>query len=109
VYWDSGSGRVADNLIEHNVAYGVHLYPDASGVVVEGNTIRNHGRDGIIVGDASSRNLIRGNVVSRNRLGIRSYELTGAGNVVQDNEVRDNREGDLRETSGLLLRGNVTG
>jgi parallel beta-helix repeat protein len=107
VYWDSGSGRVAGNLIEHNLAYGVHLYPDASGVTVEGNTIRNHGRDGIIVGDGATRNLIRGNVVSRNRLGIRSYELTGTGNVVQDNEVRDNREGDLRETAGLTLRGNI--
>lgn len=109
VYWDSGSGRVADNLIEHNLAYGVHLYPEASGVVVEGNTIRDHGRDGIIVAESSNRNLIRGNVVSRNRLGIRSYELRGAGNVVQDNEVRDNREGDLSETGGLTLRGNVTG
>jgi parallel beta-helix repeat protein len=109
IYWDSGSGRVAGNLVEHNLAYGVHLYPDASGVVVEDNTIRGHGRDGVIIADHASRNIIRGNLVTGNRLGIRGYDLSGTGNVVQDNQVLGNREGDLGETGGLILRGNITG
>jgi parallel beta-helix repeat protein len=109
IYWDSGSGRIAGNLVEHNHAFGVHLYPDATGVVVEDNTIRNNGRDGVIVSERSSHNLITGNLVSGNRLGIRSYELTGAGNVVRDNQVWANHEGNLVETDGLILQRNITG
>jgi parallel beta-helix repeat protein len=109
IYWDSGSGRIAENLVEHNHAYGVHLYPDASGVVVEGNTIRNNGRDGVIVAARSSNNLIVGNLVTGNRLGIRSYDLTGLGNIVRGNQLSGNREGNLRETRGLILQGNISG
>jgi parallel beta-helix repeat protein len=108
IYWDSGSGRIAGNLVEHNHAYGVHLYPDASGVVVEGNTIRNNGRDGVIVSDRSSHNLIVGNLVTGNRLGIRSYDLTGVGNIVRGNQLSGNREGNLRETRGFILQSNIT-
>lgn len=35
IYFDSGSGLVANNVIEHNYAHGVQLYPSPHDVSVE--------------------------------------------------------------------------
>lgn len=89
VYVSSGSsGRVADNLIADNFAWGVQLYPDVRGVTVVGNTILGNGNGGVIVANESADNLIVRNVVVGNReYGIRGYRLTGTGNRAVDNLV----------------------
>ena len=103
IYWSSGSGRVIGNRIEHNVAYGVHLYPEASGVLVQDNHISRHGRGGVIVAEHASNNLIVGNSITANREGIKTYALTGTGNVARDNRVWAN-ETNYGNTAGLALR-----
>ena len=52
IYWDATAGTgnlIANNVIEHNVAMGVQLYPAPAGVVVEQNTIVNNGNYAMVV------------------------------------------------------------
>jgi hypothetical protein len=88
VYWFSGTGVIAENRIEGNVAYGVQLYPEAEHVQVTHNTISGNGRGGVIVSGESAHNEISNNLVADNgEYGIRAYSLTGAGNVARDNLI----------------------
>lgn len=103
VYFASGSGRVTDNRIEHNLSYGIQLYPSAHDVVVADNTIERHGRGGIIVADRARKNAIVRNQVRNNRVGIRTHDLSGAGNVARDNHVSGNWEANFGEIAGLAL------
>lgn len=106
VYWCAGSGTVSNNLIENNVAYGVHLYPEADEVVVDGNTITGHGRGGIIVANTSSQNQLINNVVADNAMyGIRAYDLSGKGNVARDNLLWNN--GENISGSGIAYSGTL--
>jgi hypothetical protein len=96
IYWDSGSGLVANNVIEHNVARGVQLYPDASGVAVLHNTIVRNGRSGVQLGDGASDNIVANNVIAFNGgSGIRSDDLSGAGNLATGNLLWGNAEGNV--------------
>lgn len=91
VYWDSGSGLVANNLIEDNLARGVQLFPEPSGVTVAFNTIVENGKAGVQVGEQGSDNLIVNNVIAFNGdLGVRSSDLSGDGNLVVTNLLWDN-------------------
>jgi Periplasmic copper-binding protein (NosD) len=104
IYWSSGSGRVIGNRIEHNVAYGVQLYPEADNVLVQDNHISGHARGGLIIAEQAANNLIVGNSITANREGIKTYALTGTGNVARDNRVWANSEANYGNTSGLALR-----
>jgi parallel beta-helix repeat protein len=104
IYWFSGSGRVIGNRVSDNLAYGVHLYPQASGVRVQDNHISGHGRGGVIVAEQASNNLIVGNSITDNREGIKTYALSGGGNVARDNRVWNNWQADFGVTKGLALR-----
>jgi hypothetical protein len=106
IYFESGSGLVADNLIEHNVAHGVQLYPEPANVTVRSNTITANGRAAIIFGEQASANEIVGNVITGNHEGIRTWELTGAGNVVRDNRLWGNRNGNFVDAAPLARGGN---
>lgn len=91
IYWSRGSGLVAENVIEHNVARGVQLYPAADGVSVANNTIVDNGKAGVQVGgESSSISVVNNIVVDNGDLGIRSSSLTGtddraAGNLLWNN------------------------
>lgn len=81
IYWSSGSGLIAGNVVEHNVARGVQLYPSASDVLVANNTIVDNGKAGVQVGGDSSGVSIVNNIVADNGdRGIRSSGLTGSDN-----------------------------
>jgi hypothetical protein len=105
VYWSSGSGLVANNVIENNFAYGVHLYPDAAGVVVEQNTIVGNDKGGVIIAEAAANNRVLNNVIAGNALsGIKGYALTGGGNVAQGNLLWSNSRN--FEGAGIALSSN---
>ncbi len=108
IYWGDGSGLVAGNLITDNVSFGVQLYPGASGVRVQWNTIAANDKAGVVVGDTASQNTIANNIVADNQEnGIRSSGLTGTGNLVQSNDVWGNGSGNLgQEADGLTLQNN---
>jgi hypothetical protein len=117
IYWAHGAGGlIGNNVIERNAGFGIHLYPDADGVLVTQNTVTASGRSGVIVaGDkeaASDRNVIVNNISAFNgELGIRSSwdGPTGTGDVVQNNVLFGNTAGD-RPTgtyaAGLDVRSN---
>lgn len=96
VYWDSGSGLLAGNLIEANYAYGVQLYPTPHDVKVLRNTIVRNGKGGVVIADEARDNLISHNVIAFHALhGIRVWELTGDGNAAVDNVFAWNGEADI--------------
>jgi hypothetical protein len=109
IYFSRGSGLIANNVIEHNLAFGVQLYPAPAHVTVAHNTIVGHGRSGVIVATAAADNLIVNNVIANNRQeAVRSYALTGLGNRVVRNLAWGNGEGNLGiSIDGLQLVDNL--
>jgi hypothetical protein len=107
IYWCSGSGTIAGNRIEGNVAYGIQLYPSATHVLVSHNTVAGNGRGGIIVSREAAFTEISNNLVVDNReYGIRTYELTGAGNVARENLIWNS--GRATDGSGISFSGTVS-
>jgi len=109
IYWDSGSGLVANNVVERNVARGIQLYPEPSGVVVTHNTIVANGRAGVQLGDRATGNVVVNNIVVFNGdRGIRSASLSGSGNRASTNLVWGN-VGEVEELgTGLVLTETLT-
>jgi hypothetical protein len=107
IYWDAGTGVVANNLIESNLAFGVHLYRAPAGVKVVSNTIVRNGRSGVIVAARAAHNLIVNNIVALNGRAAIAFDLTGAGNRVAGNLFWSNGTGALSATDGLQLSGNL--
>lgn len=67
IYWDAttgGGNLIANNVIEHNVAMGIQLYPAPADVVVEENTIVSNGNYGMVV--YGSHHQIVNNILSNN-------------------------------------------
>jgi len=111
IYFASGSGLIADNVIEHNYAFGIHLYPSPHDVVVEHNTIVGHGKAGIIVGaepgyPAPTNNRIVNNILASNsQNAVTSYGPIGTGNTVQNSIFWAN--GTSGATTGLTVSGTI--
>ena len=96
IYVSSSTSMViANNLIERNLAYGIHIYPDATdGARVFQNTVVAQGRSGLVLSGASSRNLIANNIFALNQeYGIREDELNGTDNEAIRNLFYGNRRG----------------
>lgn len=117
INWVQGSGSIANSVIVHNYAYGVHLAPFAKNVRVTLNTIVGNGHSGVIIADCDPRensplgglhcatppnvdfatnNLVDNNIIANNCTdlafsqfcsGVGSFLLTFAGN---GNRVRNN-------------------
>jgi len=120
LYWSHGSyGLIANNVVEDNAAYGIHLYPAADDLIVTSNTIVSSGKSGIIVSgtgtETSDRNLVVNNIVAFNaEYGIRSYygSLVGSGNSAKNNLGYQNGSGDFATGSlakGLTFSGSISG
>jgi len=113
IYFGSGSGLIANNIIEHNYAFGVQLYPSARDVRVEHNTIVKNGRAGVIIasepGQAqplSANNRVVNNIIASNtQNAVTSYGTIGPGNIVENNIFWAN--GTAGSTAGLTMRGNI--
>jgi type III secretion system FlhB-like substrate exporter len=110
IYWANGSGVIANNIIKHNYAYGVHLYPSPDHVLVENNTITNQtGRGGIIVANGSSNTVIANNILSDNLYGIKVYSLTGTNNIADTNLFWNNSGGNIVDNIGLTVTNSISG
>lgn len=105
VYWASGSGLIANNLVSQNVARGVQLFPYARQVTVTQNTIVGNGRAGVQVGEQASYNWIVNNIIAWNGdHGIRSSSLTGSNNRANRNLLWGNGGGPFQPDDGLTIR-----
>ncbi|MEJ7862507.1 MAG: right-handed parallel beta-helix repeat-containing protein [Pyrinomonadaceae bacterium] len=125
IYFASGSGLIANNIVEHNWSFGVHIYPSASNVTVQQNTIIKNGKSGVIIGgqttDCSSttgcppqptNNIVVNNILALNgQHAIHSYELTTTGHIVRNNLFWQNAAGDIpsdeRLRRGLTFQNNI--
>ncbi len=111
IYWGSGrGGLIANNLIIHNLAHGIQLYPSGSQVTVEQNTIVDNGKSGVMIAGSANHDTIIDNIVAGNGdNSIRSFEPQGAHNLVENNLVWGNGSGNIgTETRGLKLWHNIT-
>ncbi|MEJ7860755.1 MAG: right-handed parallel beta-helix repeat-containing protein [Pyrinomonadaceae bacterium] len=116
IYFGSGSGLIANNIIEYNWSYGIQLYPSASNVIVQQNTIIKNVQSGVIIDNCApvgcapqpTNNLVVNNIIAFNKVHAfqSSVRLTGAtGNVIKNNLFWGNEAGDIpsdeRLTRGL--------
>ena len=115
---ESSGGLIANNIVDHNLGFGIQLYPHAVATLVTSNTIVANGRmdgapaSGVIVGGAgSSGNQIVNNIVAWNgQAGVRSLQPLGLGNAVFTNLGFADSNGDFPATlsGGLFVHDNVT-
>jgi len=91
------------NLIKHNVARGIQLYEYPTGITITNNTIVGNGKAGIQFSEETSECIAVNNIVGSNGYGIRGYELSGTGNIVQNNLLWRNWRGNLVFTENLTL------
>lgn len=111
IYWgstDGGENLIANNLIEHNRAKGLQLYPDATDVIVTQNTIVANGDYGIkVAGRTSDRITIVNNIVALN--GNRQIRLeVGDGSEVRRNIMYspDPRRSGVANKTGSVVADN---
>lgn len=80
IYWSSGAGgMIANNIVEHNYAYGIHMYPEPMGQVITENTVVGNGRSGIILSGAQNVTVVN-NISAWNQFaGIRTGSLGCSG------------------------------
>jgi parallel beta-helix repeat protein len=115
IYLEGSVGAVIrGNLIHDNADWGVHLYPDARATLVAGNVINNNGGGVIFAGEgdeASSDNLVTGNVISNS---VNTYNLeswwggaVGTGNVATKNCLWGGAEGNIAEEVGFTAYDNL--
>jgi hypothetical protein len=121
-YVADGSALIANNVVEHNLAFGVQLYPHPTQTETVQNTVVDNGESGILVGGDGSDPPPSGNRILFNisvgngwnapadGYGIRSgsdYQL-GSGNVVAGNLVFGNSAAPFADpVGGLQLGRNV--
>jgi len=103
IYWDSGSGIVAGNVIAGNVARGVQLYRFPHDVAVVQNTIVGNGRAGIQFAQGTESSVAGWNILAYNgQTGVRSDSLSGAGNRSTGNMAWANARGDFEDMGDRL-------
>ena len=106
IYWSSGSGLIANNVIDRNVAFGIHLYKAPHDVRIANNTITRHGRAGILFANDTRDSLAVNNVVTNNQIGIYTYSLVGLGNTAVNNLTWGNTQSNVNVT-GVPVTGNI--
>lgn len=107
-------GMVKNNVIYHIAAAGIHLWHDATNVIVANNTVAGS-NTGIVVGGGdfyhtkgpNDHTEVYNNIVYDNKNGILEQGSTGKHNRYRNNLVFQNTEGDWRLGSGMVHRGTV--
>ena len=115
ICWRVKQGTFEDNLFIGNVRNGISIGHKDTDNLLEGNTVRSNGQEGILFRDelpgmAANRNRLLGNTIENNGTaaagpvaGIRIRGET-SGNEIRGNTVRDTRTGaDRRQTIGVAV------
>jgi parallel beta-helix repeat protein len=108
IYLDtSRNAHVTNNVITDTADYGIHIYPDAQGSIVEHNVIDGNGMGVIFAGDAktaSNNNVVRFNVIAN---ATRQYNVEswwsgpkGSGNALTQNCLWNGAKGNVDASSG---------
>lgn len=91
IYWSSGvGGTIANNVLERNRAYGIHMYPGPSGQLITENTVVGSGRAGIILAGAQNEVVVNNISVWNRDEGIRTGTGGCTGCVADQNVLYGN-------------------
>jgi hypothetical protein len=94
VYLGGSNQVVANNVIDHNLWYGLQVWPSCDACVITSNTFVHNGRAGLIIGGDSSGVVVANNISAFNaEYGIRTFELSGSGNEIVANLTYRNNSG----------------
>lgn len=97
IYFGGGEGGViTGNVINHNLSYGVQIYPSAVDVAVTGN---------VILGNGTMHSSGHGGGIL---LGGRARDVTIADNVIAFNDGSDIRTGSSYHGTGNVATGNIS-
>jgi hypothetical protein len=108
-------GTVRNNIVYRVAAAGIHLWHDASNVVIVNNTVAGS-NTGIVVGGGdyyytkgpNDHTYVFNNIVFDNKMGIFEQGATGKNNRYRNNLVFQNKVVDWRLLNGLEHQGTVT-
>ena len=108
------NGRITNNTMYDISGFGVHLYSDADGTVVQYNVIDSSGEAGVVFGGdegyASDNNLVAYNIITYNSYyGISHYwgGPVGVGNVADHNCFWGNSPAPFDNTNGYTATNNI--
>jgi parallel beta-helix repeat protein len=74
IYFDSGSGgRIIDNIIERNLAYGIQMYPHPNGQLIAHNTVIGSGFGGAVLSGARDITVVNNIFAWNNGPGLRTH------------------------------------
>jgi parallel beta-helix repeat protein len=94
IYLAGSNQLVANNVIDHNFAYGVSIWPSCNACVITDNTLVQNGRSGILIAGGSSDSVAANNITAYNgEYGIRTFQIDGSGNEVVANLDYANKAG----------------
>ncbi len=111
----STSGTVKNNVV-HRVAEGaIHLWHDATNVIITNNTVTSS-NTGIIVGGGdyyhtsgpNNNTIVANNIVYDNKMGISEQGQTGTGNRYTNNLVFQNSTYNFQLRNGLTHTGTIS-
>lgn len=108
-------GTVANNVVYRVAFAGIHLWHDATNVIVANNTV-SASHSGIVVGGGDNyyttgpddHTHVSNNIVYDNKNGISEMGKTGKNNTYQNNLVFENAGGDWRLANGIQPAASVT-
>lgn len=97
IYHAMKGGKILNNIIFNNGAYGIHLWHAATDVIISQNTVFNNGEAGIIIGDGDSpggvvenNTIVANNILYKNAIGFREYCYSGQTCVGSNNRYVNN-------------------
>ncbi len=109
----TNGATIANNIVEHNAAFGIQAYPDCDNADIANNTIVANGKAGVIVGGdgetATESTQVVNNIITRNRAqGILGYweGNTGGDNRAFGNLIASNADGSF-DGEGVAVSGNI--
>ena len=125
IYYGSPGGNCLNNVVYNTQGWGIHLWHEASDIIISSNTIFNNMHGGILIGSGGSCSdcvddnmLVTNNIVVYNEAndpeggtiggyGIIEESLTGTNNRYLNNLVYGNARGGFRLQNGLTHTGTV--
>ena len=107
-------GTVRNNIVYRIAAAGIHLWHDATNVIIVNNTV-TASNTGIVVGAGdfyytrgpNDHTDVMNNIVYDNKIGICEQGATGKNNRYRNNLVYQNTSADWRLLNGLVHQGTV--
>jgi Right handed beta helix region/Thrombospondin type 3 repeat len=104
IYWDLGSGKVANNVIEHNLTHGIQLYNESSQVRVVHNTFAANGRASVMC-NSPGADVVSNNIIALgSRHGGAAYAVHNysAGGCTGQNNLVHAQPGSVTNTPSAL-------